>query len=71
MALESETVETLEAAASHLTPADRAGLVDRLIGTLDSNRKSKKLGQRKSSAGNPKLKMEASLYFSVPKPSPN
>jgi putative addiction module component (TIGR02574 family) len=37
MALESETVETLEAAASHLTPADRAGLVDRLIGTLDSN----------------------------------
>jgi hypothetical protein len=37
MALESETVETLEAAASQLTPADRAGLVDRLIATLDSN----------------------------------
>jgi len=37
VALESETVETLEAAASHLTPADRAGLVDGLIATLDSN----------------------------------
>jgi putative addiction module component (TIGR02574 family) len=35
MALESETVETLEAAALELTPADRARLVDRLIATLD------------------------------------
>ena len=35
--LESETVETLEAAASQLTPADRAGLVDRLIATLDAD----------------------------------
>jgi putative addiction module component (TIGR02574 family) len=35
MALESETVETLEAAALQLTPADRARLVDRLIATLD------------------------------------
>ena len=31
MALESETVETLEAAALPLTPADRARLVYRLI----------------------------------------
>ena len=35
MALERETVETLEAAALPLTPADRARLVDRLIATLD------------------------------------
>jgi hypothetical protein len=35
--IERRLIETLEAAASHLTPADRAGLVDRLIGTLDSN----------------------------------
>ena len=37
MALESETVETLEAAALQLTPADRARLVDRLIVTLDTD----------------------------------
>lgn len=37
MALESETVETLEAAALQLTPADRARLVDRLIATLDTD----------------------------------
>ena len=37
MALESETVETLEAAALQLTPADRARLVDRLIANLDVN----------------------------------
>ena len=34
MALEYETVETLEAAALRLTPGDRARLVDRLIATL-------------------------------------
>lgn len=37
MALKSETVETLEAAALQLTPADRAKLVDRLIATLDAD----------------------------------
>jgi len=37
MALEAETVETLEAAALQLTPADRARLVDRLIATLDAD----------------------------------
>lgn len=37
MALKSETVETLEAAALQLTPADRARLVDRLIATLDAD----------------------------------
>ncbi len=37
MALESETVETLEAAALQLTPADRARLVDRLITTFDAD----------------------------------
>ena len=37
MALQSETVETLEAAALQLTPADRARLVDRLIATLDAD----------------------------------
>jgi Putative addiction module component len=35
MALEMETVETLEAAALHLAPADRGRLVARLIATLD------------------------------------
>ena len=37
MASESETVERLEAAALHLTPADRARLVDRLIATLNAD----------------------------------
>ncbi|HEU4713297.1 MAG TPA: addiction module protein [Pyrinomonadaceae bacterium] len=37
MALKSETVETLEAAALQLTPADRARLVDRLIARLDAD----------------------------------
>ncbi|HEX6043612.1 MAG TPA: addiction module protein [Pyrinomonadaceae bacterium] len=37
MAKELETVETLEAAALQLTPADRARLVDRLIATLDAD----------------------------------
>jgi putative addiction module component (TIGR02574 family) len=39
MTLESETVETLEAAALQLTPADRARLVDRLIVILDADPK--------------------------------
>jgi putative addiction module component (TIGR02574 family) len=37
MALESETVETIETAPLQLTPADRARLVDRLIATLDAD----------------------------------
>jgi putative addiction module component (TIGR02574 family) len=37
MALEPETVETLEAAALQLTAADRARLIDRLIATLDAD----------------------------------
>lgn len=37
MALESETVETLEVAALQLTHADRARLVNRLIATLDAD----------------------------------
>lgn len=37
MALESETVETLEAAALQLSPADRARLVNRLIATLNAD----------------------------------
>ena len=37
MAIESETLETLEAAALQLTSADRARLVDRLIATLDAD----------------------------------
>lgn len=37
MAFESETVETLEAAALQLTPAHRARLVDPLIATLDAD----------------------------------
>ena len=37
MALESETVETLEAAALQLTPAERGRLVERLIATLDAD----------------------------------
>jgi len=36
MALESEAVETLEAAALQLMPADRTNLVDRLI-TVDGD----------------------------------
>lgn len=37
MAIESETVKTLEAAALQLTSSDRARLVDRLIATLDAD----------------------------------
>jgi putative addiction module component (TIGR02574 family) len=37
MALERESVETLEAAALQLSPADRARLIDRLIATLDAD----------------------------------
>ena len=37
MPLDMETVETLEAAALHLTPAERARLVERLIATLDAD----------------------------------
>lgn len=37
MPLETETVETLEAAALHLTPSERARLVERLIATLDAD----------------------------------
>ena len=37
MALKSETVETLDAAALQLTPVDRARLVDRLIAALDAD----------------------------------
>lgn len=35
MPIEMETVETLEAAALHLPPGERARLVERLIATLD------------------------------------
>ena len=38
VALESETDETLEAAALQSTPRDRARLVDRLIVALDADR---------------------------------
>jgi putative addiction module component (TIGR02574 family) len=37
MALDSETVETLEAAALQLTPAERTRLVDILLSTLDAD----------------------------------
>jgi putative addiction module component (TIGR02574 family) len=37
VALESQTVETLEAAALQLTPADRTRFVDRLMATLDAD----------------------------------
>jgi putative addiction module component (TIGR02574 family) len=37
MALESDAVETLEAAALQLTPSERARFVDRLIATLDAD----------------------------------
>ena len=37
MALEMDTVETLEAAALHLPPGERASLVERLIASLDAD----------------------------------
>jgi len=37
MPLEMETVETLEAAALHLSPAESARLIERLIATLDAD----------------------------------
>ncbi len=37
MPLEMETVETLEAAALHLSPSQRARLVEKLIATLDAD----------------------------------
>jgi hypothetical protein len=71
MALESETVETLEAAALQLHSADRARLVDRLIAPFDADPQSRKLGQRKWNAGKPKSKMELFLYCPVRKAWPN
>jgi hypothetical protein len=71
MALESETGETLEAAALQSTPAERERVVDRLIATLDADRSLTKLGHRKWSAGKPTSKMELLLYFPVLKASPN
>ena len=37
MSLEMATVETLEAAALHLSPGERARLIERLIATLDTD----------------------------------
>ena len=37
MPLEMETVETLEAAALHLPPGERARLIERLITSLDAD----------------------------------
>jgi putative addiction module component (TIGR02574 family) len=37
MPFEMETVESLEAAALHLSPGERARLVERLIATLDAD----------------------------------
>lgn len=37
MLLETETVETLEAAALHLPPGERARLIERLITSLDAD----------------------------------
>lgn len=71
MALRSETIETPEAAASQLTPADKASLVDRLIATLDADPKVEEAWAAEGSTGNLKLKVEPSLYFPVLKPSPN
>lgn len=67
MALEPETVETLEAAAVQLTPPNRGRLANRLLATLDTARKWKKLGQQKWSAGKTKSKMERFLYYLVQK----
>jgi hypothetical protein len=65
MAMKSETVETLEAAALQLTPADRARQPLMLIP------KSKKPAQRKSNADKPKSKMELLLSCAARKASPN
>ena len=54
MTLESKTVETLEAAVSQLTPAERARLVDRLIATLDADSEVEEAGQQMWSAAKPK-----------------
>jgi hypothetical protein len=69
MALESETVEALEAAALQLAPADRARLVDGLIATLDADPEVEEAWATEVDAGKPKSKMELLLYFRVRKPS--
>ena len=68
MALESETVETLEAAALQLTPADRARLVDRLIATLDADPEVEEAWATEVERRQPKSKMELFLYCLVQKP---
>ena len=52
MAIESETVETLKAAALQLTAAERARLVDRLIATLYADLEVEEASTTKSSVGN-------------------
>lgn len=69
MALESETVETLEAAALQLTPADRARLVDRLIATLDADPEVEEAWAAEVERRQAEIEMELFLYCLGRKPS--
>lgn len=69
MAIESETVETLEAAALQLTPADRARLVERLIATLDADPEVEEAWAAEVERRQAEIEKEPSLYVRFPKPS--
>jgi hypothetical protein len=68
MALEAETVETLEAAALQLTPADRARLVDRLIASLDADPAVEEAWEAEVEHRQSEPKMELSPYCRAGKP---
>lgn len=71
MALKSETVETLEAAALQLSPAEQARLVDRLIATLDADPEVEEDWAAEVERRQSQIENGTVSYFPVPKPSRN
>jgi len=71
MALKSEIVETLEAAALQLSRAERARPVDRLIATLDADPQVEAAWDAVVERGQSESENGPCLYCSVPKHSPN
>lgn len=71
MTSESDTVETLEAAALRLTPAERARLVDRLIATLDADPEVEEAWAAEVERRQSEIENGTFLCCPVPKPSPS
>lgn len=69
MPLETETVETLEAAALHLPPGDRARLVERLEVSLDADPEVEDAWAGEPERRQAEIESGAVPYCPVPKPS--